>query len=142
MCGGKGIVNQSAEHSALVSLRCYGAPGLFQDLLHFADGGAVLQAGAGGLAVRHAPLSWQRLMRGMASSLPHPLRPLTVTGIFTRRLILSTTREALSKSFSMAEPAPLATTFRTGQPMLMSTMSTPSASTMAAASSMRSGSPP
>ena len=51
----------------------------------------------------------------------------------------------LQRSFSIGSvhiPAPLLTTFFTGQPMFTSTMSTPSASTMAAASSIRSGSPP
>jgi hypothetical protein len=43
------------------------------------------------------------------SSLSHPLRTFTVTGIFTRRQIFSTVREALSKSLSIAEPAPLFT---------------------------------
>ena len=73
-----------------------------------------------------------------------PRRIFTVTGTSTASATASTRRHARSPpSVSISElPAPVLVTLRTGQPMLMSTMSAPASTTITAARAMRSGSDP
>src|SRR5438034_4452427 len=70
------------------------------------------------------------------------MRILTVTGTATAPTTASLTRQARSGSRSKDEPPEVLTTFGTGQPMLMSTMSAPAASAILAASAITPGSPP
>src|SRR5207249_12293823 len=72
----------------------------------------------------------------------HPRRILAVTGTATAPTMASLTRQARSGSRSKDEPPEVLTTFGTGQPMLMSTMSAPAASAILAASAITPGSPP
>ena len=73
-----------------------------------------------------------------------PRRIFTVTGTSTAPATASTSRQARSPpSVSISElPAPVFVTLRTGQPMLMSTMSAPASTTIRAARAIRSGSEP
>ena len=71
-----------------------------------------------------------------------PLRNLTVTGVETAAATSSTIRQASRGCSSSAAPAPVAITFRTGQPKLRSTRSAPAASATRAASAISAGSEP
>ena len=67
------------------------------------------------------------------SELSHPSRVLTVTGKCTAFTTAEVSRSILGMSFKMAEPAPLFTTFFTGQPQLMSMKSGAASSAIRAA---------
>jgi hypothetical protein len=72
-----------------------------------------------------------------------PRRIFTVTGIETAAATASVMRAAWSPSPSIrCPPAPVFVTFLTGHPMFMSSRSAPAASTIRAASAIRSGSEP
>ena len=71
-----------------------------------------------------------------------PRRNLTVTGICTAFTAASATFMANSGVFINAEPSPEDTTFFTGQPILISTIGAPAASTTFAPMAMASGSDP
>ena len=72
----------------------------------------------------------------VSDSSSQPSRIFTVTGIFTAATTAATRSTARSIWHIRAEPPPPLTTFRTGQPMLISTAGTPRASTQRAACSI------
>ena len=98
-----------------------------------------------GWSVSDAAPAWTSLgptVRHARDPFSRPRRSLTVTGTDTADATASTTRQARSGSSSSVAPAPVFVTFLTGHPKLMSTMSAPASSTIAAAFAMTGGSEP
>ena len=75
----------------------------------------------------------------LMESLSQPMRIFTVTGTSTALTAASATRAAKSGFFISAEPSPEETTFLTGQPILISTISAPASATTFAPMAIASG---
>ena len=75
----------------------------------------------------------------LIESLSQPIRIFTVTGTSTASTAASATRAARSGFFISAEPSPEVTTFFTGQPMFISTISAPASATTLAPKAIASG---
>ena len=92
-------------------------------------------------AIAATPVDSMRLAKSttLMESLSQPMRIFTVTGTSTALTAASATRAAKSGFFISAEPSPEVTTFFTGQPILISTISAPASATTFAPNAIASG---